>query len=292
MKALARIVALVGLLIAATASAAAPVVGERERARSYRNGLVAFVRCCGPETGIYVIEPNGRGERRIYTARHDDAPLNPAWSPKGTQIAFVPGAPAGGVWTMEADGSRRHRIVRGSGDALFPSWSSSGRAIIFADLQSPRSGFHDLYVVQSSGRGLKQLTRTAADELQPAWAPNGREIVYDRGRDLWRMQVNGSRQRLLTRNASSASWSPGGTRIAFIRAGDPWVMARDGSGAKRITDLESAQLSLAWSPDSRWLVTAPIDRGNLLLVRTDGSQTVPLTSKSGYAHAWPMWQRR
>ena len=192
---------------------------------------------------------------------------------------------------MRADGSHRRQIVDGR-DALFPAWSPSGRAIVFADRQSTRSGLHDLFVVGADGKRVVRLTRTAADELDPAWAPNGREIVYDRGRDLWRMRADGTRAAAFLRSASSASWSPAGTHIAFIRGGDPWVARRDGTGAKRVTDVRSAQLSLAWSPDGRWLVTAPVDRGDLLLVRADGSATLALTNQDGSFHSWPSWQRR
>jgi TolB protein len=289
-----RWVAVAGVVLVAVLALTA-TGGEARAERGsgpYRNGLVAFVRCCGlPAAGIYVIRPNGSGERQIYRAAADDAPLDPAWSPDGRRIAFVPGAPRGGVWVMQASGAKRHRIVAGKGDSLFPSWSPNGRSIVFADLGPRSSGRHDLYLARASGGGLKRLTHAVADESRPAWAPNGGEIVYDRGRDLWRMRPDGSRQRLLARNASGASWSPGGSHIAFVRGGDPWVMARDGRRARRVTHLRAAQLSVAWSPDSRWLVTAPVDRGDLLLVRTNGTDAHPLTHQGGAFHAWPSWQR-
>jgi TolB protein len=257
----------------------------------YRNGLIAFVRCCGrPDTGIYLIRPNGTGERRVFTSPADDAPLDPAWSPDGRQIAYVPGGHDGGVWVMRKDGTTRRRVTSGKGDSLFPSWSPDGRWIIFSDL-ARRSGFHDLYRVRTDGTGLRRLTRSAADELMSAWAPNGGVIVYARGRDLWRMRVDGSRQRWLVRDATAPSWSPGGTHVAFIRHGDPWIVARDGDGARLVLHMSRPQASLAWSPDGRLLVTAPFDRGNLMLLPADGSQTSQLTREPGYANSWPSWQR-
>ena len=276
-------------LMAARAAATAAV--GKSAAGPYRNGLIAFVRCCGPETGIYVIRPDGSGEKRLFEPVGDDAPLDPVWSPGGKQIAFVPGAPRGGVWVMHASGAKQRRITVGKGDSLFPGWAPSGKWIVFTDLGSSRSGFHDLYLVRTNGSGLKQLTKASVDEISPAWAPNGGEIVYARGRDLWRMKPDGSGQRLLARKASAPSWSPGGTHIAFIRGSDPWVVARDGTGAKRVADMQIHQAAVAWSPDGRWLVTAPFDRGDLMLVRADGSQTRPLTKERGYGHAWPSWQR-
>ena len=184
----------VAVVVSAGAANANPAGGP------YRNGLIAFERCCGfPETGIYVIRPDGRGERRVFIAPvGDDAPLDPAWSPRGKQIAFVPGALRKGVWVMQANGTMQRQITVGRGDALFPSWSPGASWIVFSDLGTSRPGFHDLYVVRTNGTGLKRLTRTSADELSPAWAPNGGEIVYARGRDLWRMKADGSGRRRLT----------------------------------------------------------------------------------------------
>jgi Tol biopolymer transport system component len=285
------LVACGALTAALLLDAGAGVAGGRtSSAGPYRNGLVAFVRCCGP-TGLFVVRPDGGGARRIYTPRGDDAPLDPAWSPNGRQIAYVPGGTRDGLWVMGSSGGKRRRVVTGRGDALFPSWSPDGSKIVFADLGSTRSGFHDLYVVRTNGSGLARLTRARADELDAAWAPTGGAIVYDRGRDLWRMRPDGSEQRLLARNASSPSWSPGGTHIAFVRDGDPWVMSRDGTAAKRIVHMTRRQLSLAWSPDGRWVATAPVDRGELVLVRTDGSEVRALTHEPGYGHSWPSWQR-
>ena len=276
----------VAVVVSAGAANANPAGGP------YRNGLIAFERCCGfPETGIYVIRPDGTSERRLFMPAGDDAPLDPSWSPDGRRIAFVPGGQRGGVWVMQANGAQRHRITAGRGDSLFASWSPGGKWIVFSDLGSSHSAFHDLYLVRTTGSGLKRLTRASPDELSPAWAPNGGEIVYARGRDVWRMRPDGSGQRLVARNASAPSWSPAGTHIAFIRGGDPWVMTRDGTSAKQVVHMPRQQASLAWSPDGRWLVAAPADRGDLMLIRADGSETKPLTSKRGYGHAWPSWQR-
>jgi hypothetical protein len=68
-------------------------------------------------------------------------------------------------------------------------------------------------------------------------------------------------------------------------------MRRDGSGAKRVVAMPREQVAVAWSPDGRWLVTAPLARGALVLVRADGSEQKPLLDARGYGHAWPAWQR-
>jgi len=282
---------IVALAVASLAATLLASTGAAARASGpARNGLVAFVRCCGP-AGIEVIRPDGSGEHRIYRALADDAPLTPSWSPDGRLLAFVPGASRPGVWVMRANGTSRRRVTVGNGDALFPSWSPGGRWLVFADISSPGGRRHDLYVVRASGSGVRRLTRAPVDELHPAWSPDGRVIVYERGRDLWSTTPGGRRQHLLARNASSPSWSPAGSHLAFIRGGDPWVMKSDGTAQDPVVHFSRSQIAVAWSPDGRWLVTAPLARGDLTLVRADGSGTEPLTHASAYGNAWPAWQR-
>jgi len=257
-----------------------------------RNGLVAFDRCCGTAaTGIWTVRPNGTGSRRVFRPPADDAPLTPAWSPRGTQIAYAPGAPSGGLWVMSANGTLRRRILRGNGDVLFPTWSTDGTRIAFADLRTPRGRIHDIYVVRTNGTGLRRLTTSPVDENDPAWAPNDSAIAYQRGRDIWIMRTNGTGQRLLIRNASSPSWSPGATHIAFVRNGDPWIANRNGTGARRVVRAPQPQISVAWSPDGRLLATSPIDRGDILLVAANGSKVTPLTNAAGFFNSLPAWQR-
>jgi len=275
----------------AVAAMAAAIAAAGASARGpYRNGLVAFDRCCGAPTGIYAVKPDGTGEKLLYAAKADDAPLTPAWSPDGKQIAFVPGAPAGGLWAMQANGTKRRRITAGKGDPLFPSWSTDGKSIVFADLGSPSSQKHDIYVVRANGTGLKRLTSAPADETNPVWAPDDSEIVFARGGNLWRMNTNGTGQRLLLRDAGSPSWSPGATRLAFVRGGDPWIANRNGGGAKLVLHTPANDISVAWSPDGLWLLTSGIDRGDLILVRANGSATQALTHAAGSFNSWPAWQ--
>jgi Tol biopolymer transport system component len=61
---------------------------------------------------VRVMNADGTKDHRIY---HSASPvgnwLAPVWSPDGTQIAFSPGYPSGGLILMKADGSGLHSVV-------------------------------------------------------------------------------------------------------------------------------------------------------------------------------------
>jgi Tol biopolymer transport system component len=69
---------------------------------------------------IKVINVDGSGLRTLFTARQGDDAYNPAWSPDGRLIAFDYGGPNGDrIWTMRANGSHPHLVIRNARD---PAW--------------------------------------------------------------------------------------------------------------------------------------------------------------------------
>jgi Tol biopolymer transport system component len=257
----------------------------------YRNGLIVYVQ--GPPGVIETVRANGTGRRSVIARAYSDAPLTPAWSPDGKQIAYSPGPPQGGIWVMQANGRKAHRVTLGQANpdqsADEATWSPDGKSIAFADMIRGQRQ-EDIFRVGANGKDLKRLTTSPAQENDPAWGPNG-EIVYQRGANLWGMDAQGSHQHLLIANAASASWSPGGTHLAFVRSRMIQIAARNGTGARIVVHLPDYPDTLAWSPDGRWLVTCSSGRGNLMLVRTDGSNLHALTHEPDLYNFSPSWQR-
>jgi Tol biopolymer transport system component len=285
--------AMLNVLAAASAAllAGGSTAAGRELPPSPTNGLVVFSRCCTP-TGIYTVSPTDGAERLLYKPKYDDTPLTPSWSHDGRWIAYVAGPQAPGVWAMNAAGGRKHRITRAGGDPSSPTWSPSGTKIAFGDLGRPGGKTYDIWVVRTNGAGLTRLTRTAANEGGPRWAPNDRSIIYERGRDVWQMRTNGTHQHRLIANASAPDWSPGATHIAFVRQGDPWVANADGSGARQLAHTPEEDISVTWSPDGRYLLLTQADRGDIEVMRSDGTDLQALTQQPDLFNSWPSWQRK
>ncbi len=171
---------------------------------------------------------------------------DPAWSPDGRKMAFVS---RGAIYAMSADGSGQRRLARGSA----PVWSPNGQRIAFL-----RGGA--IYAMKTDGSGLRRLVSGG----DPAWSLDGQRIAFVRGSgnraEIYLVNAGGDGQRRLARGSDPA-WSPDGRRIAFARkiafpsgvGGNLaiFVMNADGSGQRRLTHLPARGNAPAWSPDGR-----------------------------------------
>ena len=137
--------------------------------------------------GIYTVDADGGTPRLVLPARSDPPNsqsdlFNPAFSPDGTQIAYLD--------------------LHGAEDL-----DEAGLS---------------LRVVNADGTGVRVLRETdyqVAGVGGPAWSPDGSHIVYSSGHaNMWMIGADGSG---LTRmpDGYSPYWSPDGSRIAFQLSG-------------------------------------------------------------------------
>ncbi len=149
----------------------------------------------------------------------------------------------------------------------------------FPSLRQCHSAFAVTLTLLSAPMVLAQSTRASApgpdrltiadymnwqDVNNPLLSPDGRQILYTRSwidavndkreSALWLMNVDGSRNRFLTKG-SNPRWSPDGTRIAYLAPGEPggsqiFVRWMDAEGAtSQITRLVESPSDINWSPD-------------------------------------------
>lgn len=184
--------------------------------------------------GLWRINPDGSGLARLTTDASDSYP---AWSPDGSQVAFVRN---GKLAVTNAAGTNVRSLEVA---ASWPAWSPDGSWIAFgADMQ----GNADIYKVRADdGAGLapQRLTTDPAGDGTPAWTRNGQSIVFAsiRGRgvdsgDLWVMGSDGSNQRLLIRRAPKSAANGRRCTILGTAAADD---LRGGGGGDVLCGLES-----------------------------------------------------
>ena len=80
--------------------------------------------------------------------------------------------------------------------------------------------------------------RGGLDSGRSTWSPDARKLAFVGTVNsvsptrwyVWVMNVNGSGQRRLMRNADDPAWSPSGRQIAFVRGRSIYLMNADGVG--------------------------------------------------------------
>jgi Tol biopolymer transport system component len=214
---------------------------------------------------IYAMRADGASQERLSEAVGDPSTpsglffqVDPAWSPDGSRIAFASKREGSfDIYSMNADGSDSRRLTTSPADEDEPSWSSSGRMIVFS--RTPG----DLYLMNADGTEARPLVTGAASDTQPAWSPDGGWIAFVRKtsgtsiRELWIVRPNGTGLRRLTSLEAvteAPAWSPDSTRVAFATnvrnvQFDIYSIGLDGKAQRRLTVTAGDSFEPAWSPD-------------------------------------------
>ena len=177
-------------------------------------------------SSLWTVEPDGANLWRVpseFTAGHA------AWSPTGSQIAFV-------QFDQFEDEALRIADTGGTaGPKLASAWgfvwsprgdmivALGGRDATYAELVRVRDGW---------GRRLGRVHETS-------WSPDGRRIAFARGGGIWIADRLGNQQRRVATGVSP-SWSPRGDTIAFAAAAcgprqGIWLLRVATGAARRVT---------------------------------------------------------
>ncbi|MFQ5680351.1 MAG: hypothetical protein ACE5HP_12940, partial [Gemmatimonadota bacterium] len=224
----------------------------------------------------------------VYTARSDgellvnltDQPgvnFDPAWSPDGTQLAFVSDREDDDpeIYVMDAADGETRRLTRHVGADVAPVWSPDGTKIAFQrSTDSAEFAQSDIFVMDADGSAVMPLTVGVAADRSPSWSPNGTKIVFERdvstgGIGLFVVELS---TLLISRidtppdieNARWPAWSmsgAGGEWIAFggriLSEGnllfDIWIIRPDGTEPRKVVEMPGTQLVPTWTPDGRIL---------------------------------------
>jgi Tol biopolymer transport system component len=249
-------------------------------------------------------------------ARSADEPISgvrPVWSPNGRQIAFadIVGSTTAGSWgifVVNADGSGRRQLVRGS---LFQphgiAWSPDGNTLAFD--ASMNGGATSVYTVPVAGGNASKVTTG----WSPGWASANKLVVTDEsegqfGRDVRLYSVNpdgNGRQTFVECPENTfdqpcgdgdAAFSPDATKVAFDNnlsgaASAIYTMNADGSGRRQLTPYSPPSTLPQWGPNASALVYERKDLGGdttkdtIHVVNADGSGDKELV-KNAHQPSW------
>jgi Tol biopolymer transport system component len=148
---------------------------------------------------------------------------------------------------MRPDGSDIKVLTHGRGIHEVPSYSPSGRRIVFdASRQDPSApGFSTrLWTMRADGTHRHRLPMAGSGfDVEPRYAPNGRWIAFGR------LRTRGNQQQ----------------QAAFV------VSTRGRHRVRRLTPWRFGAEHPTWSPDSRWVLYNNTPNGTIQRVRPSGA---------------------
>lgn len=250
---------------------------------------IAYVTKAGTRFTLWVADSDGESAQSALAS--PEPIISPAWSPNGSQLAYVSFESRKPVIYAHDVASGKRRLLanfRGSNSA--PAWSPDGRQIV-ATLS--RDGGSQLYALDANGGEPRRLTQSSSIDTEPAFSPDGRFIYFvsDRGGapQVYRMTASGGGVERVTFNGSyniSPAISPDGRWLAYVsRVGGAFklqVMELANGTVNQITDT-TADESPSFAPNSRLIVYATRQQGREALMTTtlDGKIKARLSGASG-----------
>jgi DNA-binding SARP family transcriptional activator len=245
---------------------------------------------------LFVVNPDGTGERQLTRPAAGTVDDQPEWSPDGRHIAFercAVGDPCS-VWTVRPDGSEAHRVhvrctLRPICEPTSPSWTPDGRLVVgLAQGRNREHGTADqiqrFSIELVDRRHALQRTIFARDHwtgdtAQPVISPDGKTIVFKAenswlskprlAQALYAVDADGTHRRRLTPWRLGAgdhpAFAPDGKRVIFrshedqgAEQSDYWTVAPNGRHLAELTHFKGGRMALStsYSSDGKWIAVA------------------------------------
>jgi eukaryotic-like serine/threonine-protein kinase len=222
------------------------------------------------------------GSERLQLTFPPLSPVQPRWSPDGTNIAFMGRQPgkAWGVYVVSAEGGSPEQPLPEGYHGADPNWSPDGKAVLFgrfpADEALGAGGF-DLETVDLKTHAISKVPGSEG-LWSPRWSPDGRHIsAFTRARDLLMLfDFNTQKWSELAKiGVNWPEWSREGDYIYFLGAptgGQPGGIFRvriSDRKLEQVVNLGDFRQAPGWG---NWVAPAPDD--SPVLLRDAGTQDI------------------
>ena len=263
---------------------------------------LAFVRKDGELYSLVVSDSDGQNTQIALRSKQPIISL--AWSPDGTQLAYVSFEERGGVskpvvYVHALASGKRFIVANERGSNSAPAWSPDGKRLAVV---LTRDGNSQVYLANADGSGLKRLTRSSDIDTEPTFTPDGKFVYFTSNRggsaQIYRVSVDGGDAQRVTFSGpfnARPQVSPDGKTMAF-------VARRDKHFRIGVMDLSTMQDTLvsegpkddspSFAPNSKWVIYSSRvgERNVLSAVSIDGKLRTRL-SADGSEIKGPAWGR-
>jgi TolB protein len=250
---------------------------------------IAYITKTSNKYTLWIADSDGENAQSALTSA--EPIISPAWSPNGTQLAYVSFESRKPVIYVHELATGKRKVManfRGSNSA--PAWAPDSNSLL-ATLS--RDGGSQLYQIDVASGEAKRLTQNPGIDTEPSYSKDGSKIYFvsDRGGSpqIYRMNANGSGAERVTFTGSyniSPALSPDGRWLTYIsRVGGQFkvqVLNLSTGQANAITET-SADERPSFAPNSKLIVYATVLQGREALMTStlDGKIKARLAGQGG-----------
>jgi TolB protein len=252
---------------------------------------IAYVTKNGTVYTLWVADADG--ENASFALRSNEPIISPAWSPTGSQLAYVSfEARKPSVYVHDVETAKRRLVANFKGSNSAPTWSPDGRTLAVT-LSRDNGSQIFLLDAMTPGAEPRRITTSSAIDTEPTFSSDGKTIYFvsDRGGtpQIYKMGATGANVERVTFSGNyniSPTVSPDGKLLAFVSrvsgAFKVHVLDLASGTATAITDT-SADEKPSFSANGRQVLYASEQQGKevLMMATVDGKVKSRLVGSDG-----------